>query len=410
VTGRLDACRGCGSPDLHQVLSLGDQPPANALTSAPDEPVTARPLDLLLCTACALVQLGVTVDPDELFLDYPYFSSFSPTVEANAAALVAQVVRERGLGPADLAVEVASNDGYLLRNYLPAGVRVLGVDPARNVAPAAEAAGVRTVTEFFTRDLAEHLAAEQPASVVHANNVLAHVPDVNDLVAGIAAILAPDGVAIIETPSLQELVGRLEYDTIYHEHVYYYSATAVRTLFARHGLDLVRVERIPIHGGSLRLYAMRSGAAPADASVGRVLAEEAEAGVAGLSYFADFAARVDDLRARQRAFIDEVLGRGASLAGYGAAAKATVMLHAIGASVTEVAFVADRSPHKQGRYLPGTGIPIVAPEVLTERAPDYTLLFVWNFADEVIAQCADYRRAGGRFVVPVPDVRVVEPL
>jgi SAM-dependent methyltransferase len=404
----VTACRACGSGDLHLVLSLGDQPPANALTAGPDDRVPAHPLDLVFCAACALAQLSVSLDPAELFVDYPYFSAFSPAVGEAAAALVARVRAERDLGPGDLVMEVASNDGYLLRHYVAADVDVLGIDPARNIAPAAEAAGVPTLADFFTLDLARRLAGEgRRAAVLHANNVLAHVPDVNDVVAGIATVLAPGGVAILETPSLTELVGRLEYDTIYHEHVYHYSAVALQGLLARHGLEVVDVEHLPIHGGTLRVTAAAAGERDPSPGVAEAVAAERAAGVDRVGFFADFARRVDRLRAAQRAFLDDAAGGGATVAGYGAAAKATVLLHAIGATAADVGFVVDRSPHKQGRHLPNTGIPVLDVDTLAQRRPDYALIFAWNFADEIVAQRGDYLEAGGRFVVPVPEVRVV---
>lgn len=407
----LSACRGCAGSELDLILSLGDQPPANALTPDPATRVPTAPLDLLFCTTCALVQLGESLDPVELFSDYPYFSTFSPAVEASARSHAERLVAAHGLGPDDLVMEIASNDGYLLRHYAAAGIPVLGIDPARNIAAVAEEAGVPTIPEFFTAELAAGLAREgRRARILHANNVLAHVPDVNDLVAGIEAVLDDDGIAIIETPSLHDLVMHLEYDTIYHEHVFYYSAIAVDALLRRHGLHAVDIEHIPLHGGSLRITAARRGAGPrAASSVQTALDEEHRAGLGSLQHFSDFAGRVDALRARQRAFCDEVRSNGRTLAGYGAAAKATVLLTAIGATNRDVAFVVDRSPHKQGRHIPNTGIPVLPPEALAERRPDFAMIFAWNFAEEVVAQRADYLDAGGRFVVPVPDVRVIAP-
>jgi len=405
----IDSCRGCGAGGLHPILSLGEQPPANALTSTAHERVATAPLDVMFCPACALVQLGTSLDPQLLFTDYAYFSAFSPTVGASARRLVQRLIRQRTLSTRDLVMEVASNDGYLLRHYQEAGVPVLGIDPARNVAAAAEANGVPTIVSFFTRALAQDLVAQgRRATVVHANNVLAHVPDVNDLVAGIATVLAPGGIVVIETPSLAELVAKLQYDTVYHEHVYYYSATAVEGLLRRHGLATVSVEQIPLHGGSLRITAADADTGVPDASVATTLAAERRIGLHRSSDFARFGGRVDALRARQRAFCDQLLSSGRTLAGYGAAAKATVLLHAIGAGREEVAFVVDQSPHKQGRFLPNTGIPILPVPELAARRPDYTWLFAWNFAEEIVAQRSDYRQTGGRFVIPVPEVRVLE--
>lgn len=403
----ISTCRGCGSTDLHEIISLGAQPPANALTAGADEVVPTAPLTLLFCSGCALAQLAVSLDPAVLFTDYPYFSGVSPGVVANAEVLVRRLLAERALGPGHRVLEIASNDGYLLRGYRDAGVEVLGVDPARNIAEVAQAAGIPTLVRFFTAQLGRELAAGGwRADLLHAHNVIAHVPDLNDVVAGIAAVLAPDGVAVIETPSLRSLVEHLAYDTIYHEHVYSHSAVGLDRVLRRQGLALLRIEQIPIHGGSLRLFAGHAGRAAPDPTVAAELEAERTAGLDRVAYFAGFGQRVDALRARQRAFLDEAAQTGRSVAGYAAAAKATVQLHAIGADVSDVAFVVDRSPHKVGRHIPNTGIPVLPVTELAARRPDFALLFAWNFADEVMAQRTDYTSAGGRFVIPVPDVQV----
>lgn len=408
MTATIRACRGCGSGDLHQVLDLGDQPPANALTVEPDEIVGTAPLTLLFCASCALAQLAVSLDPAELFTDYPYFSGMSPGVVANAQHLVRRLRGELDLGAGHRVLEIASNDGYLLRGYRDAGIEVLGVDPARNIAEAAETAGIPTLARFFSAALGRELAEDGwRADVLHANNVIAHVPDLNDVVEGIAAVLAPGGVAVIETPSLRTLVERLEYDTIYHEHVYCHSAVGLDLVLRRHGLALRRIEQIPIHGGSLRLFASHVGAGEAEPSVAEVLGAERTAGLDRVEHFDHFGQRVDALRGRQRAFLDEAASTGRTVGGYAAAAKATVLLHAIGADVGDIAFVVDRSPHKVGRHIPNTGIPVLDVAELAVRQPDYAIIFAWNFAEEIVAQRADYVAAGGRFVLPVPAVEVL---
>ena len=408
---QLTACRGCGAGALHPVLSLGAQPPANALTDQPAPPDEARyPLDLVICEACSLVQLTVSVPPAELFSDYAYFSSYSPALVANAEELVARIVPERGLGPDDLAMEIGSNDGYLLQHYRSRDLQVLGVDPARNVAEVANANGIPTRCAFFGAEVAQELVEEgYRAAVCHANNVLAHVPDVNGVLSGISAVLADDGIAVIETPYVRDLVEQLEFDTIYHEHLFYYSVTALEGLLRRNGLRMHDLEHIPVHGGSLRVFAVRDDGGEPGPTARRYLEEEAVQGVPEPQYFADFGQRVDALRARLGELLDELRGGGATVAGYGAAAKATVLLNAVGADARTLDFVADRSPHKQGRFIPGVGIPIVDPEALLERQPDYVLLLAWNFAGEIMAQQADYRRRGGRFIIPVPEPRVIEP-
>lgn len=405
-------CRGCGQAGLKVVLDLGEMPLANAiLTEADlDRPEPRYPLAFAYCPECWLVQITETVPPEKLFREYAYFSSVSDEFVEHSRRIAERLVEQRHLGPASLVVELASNDGYLLQHYARAGVPVLGIDPARNVAKAASDRGIPTLPEFFDLDLARKLAASgRRADVVHANNVIAHVPDLNGFVAGIAEILAPGGVAVVETPYLRELVDRLEFDTIYHEHVFYHSLTALRRVFERNGLTVVDVERIPIHGGSLRVFAMRSDAAGAEPSAAvRSLVDEEEAvGLCTPAYYSNFAAGVCALGAELKAELTSLRGQGHTIAAYGAAAKGAVLLNAFGIGTDLISFVADLSPHKQGRYMPGVHIPIVEPEQLLERPPDETLLLAWNFADEILAEQAEYRRRGGRFIIPGPKLSVV---
>ena len=401
-------CRSCGSPFLDPVLDLGDMPLANSvLTEAElDRPEPRHPLEVLFCPACALVQIGATVPPEDLFSDYAYFSSYSTTAVERAGALVASLVESRALGAGSLALEVASNDGYLLRHYVSRGVPVLGIDPAANVAAAAEAVGVPTLCRFFGPDLAEELrAAGRRADVLHANNVLAHVPDVNGFASAIGRVLADGGLAVIETPYVRDLVERVEFDTIYHEHVFYWSLTSLNALFERNGLRVVDVERIPIHGGSLRVSL---GAGPAASpAVSDLLDEERSLGLAGYPYYGGFASRVKVLVERLRTLLHDLKSSGASIAAYGAAAKGTILLNALRVGPETLDFVADRNPHKHGLHMPGVHVPIVGPERLEQDMPDYVLLLAWNFADEILAQQAGYRRGGGRFILPVPEPVIV---
>jgi SAM-dependent methyltransferase len=392
-------------------MSFGDMPLANALLDEADldRPEARSPLELVFCESCALLQITESVDPDLLFGEYAYFSSYSTTMLDHAARLVERLIRERDLDGDSLAMEIASNDGYLLQHYVQAGVPALGIDPARNVVEAAAQRGVETICAFFGEDLARELAAGgRHASVLHANNVLAHVPDVNGVVAGIATVLAPDGVAVVETPYVRDLVERTEFDTVYHEHLFYYSLTALDRLFARNGLRIVDVERLDIHGGSLRVFAVRADSAEqARPSVRGLLDEEERLGIPEARYFEDFAARVDALRAELWALLRDLKERGHRIAAYGAAAKGATLLNAFGIGTDVLDFVADRSEHKQGRYMPGVRLPIVAPERLLEAMPDEVLLLAWNFADEILEQQAEYRRRGGRFIVPIPQPQIV---
>lgn len=401
-------CRGCGSEALETILSLGNQPLANALrpVADADEPEARYPLDVAFCNACGLVQLTVSVAPEVMFTDYAYFSSYAPTVVENAREVATSLAAERGLGPSDLAMEIASNDGYLLEHYRALGVPVLGIDPAENVAEVAVARGIPTVCDFFGTRVADELRASgQRASVLHANNVLAHVPDITGVLQGAARVLRDDGRFVIETPYVRDLVDAVEFDTIYHEHLFYYSLSSLRHLLAAQGLEVIDVERIPIHGGSLRVTAALAGAAPVGPAVEALLDEEARLGVDDISYYRDFGTRVDLLCDALRDVLGDLRAHGRRVAGYGAAAKATVLLNALGLGEETIDFVVDRNPHKHDRLVPGTRIPISPVERLVADQPDDTVLFVWNFADEVLDQQAEYRTRGGRFLVPIPEPR-----
>jgi SAM-dependent methyltransferase len=403
--GVVQRCRSCGSSDLAPVLDLGVQPLANAYREPDDVSKEARyPLALLRCRACSLVQLTGTVPPKLMFDTYRYFSSYSSTMVDSMRVMARRLTAERRLTADDLVVEIASNDGYLLKHYLELGIPVLGVEPAQNVAAVAKDSGVPTLTEYFTRSLGSELAdSGRAASVIHANNVMAHVPEINDFVAGISAALRPDGVAVVDTPYLVRFVDDREFDTIYHEHVFYYSLTAVSSLVARHGLRVTDVEQIPIHGGSLRLF-IQHAAYPSSERVQMLLKSEAERGVTTDEYYSGFAKRVEELKTEVTGLIRRLRAEGATVAAYGAAAKGTVLLNHFGLDHDTIDFVVDRSVHKQGLVMPGVGIPILASEELGRRRPDYTLLLAWNFADEILGQQQNYRAAGGTFIVPVPTI------
>ena len=404
-------CRSCQADKLVSILDLGRTPLANSLLTREqlNEPENVYPLELVLCPACTLVQITETVPPEILFRDYVYFSSFSDTMLRHAEELVTTVLRERQLGPESLAMEVASNDGYLLQFYKRAGVPVLGIEPALNIARIAEEQrGVRSLPEFFNEELALTLAARgERADVLHANNVLAHVANLNGFVSGIRHVLSDNGIAIIEVPYIRDLVQRCEFDTIYHEHLCYFSLTALDALFRRHQLAIVSVEQVPIHGGSLRLRVARAEVAVPDPSVPALLEQELSWGVGDQTVYAQFAARVEHLKQELIACLKELKASGARIAAYGAAAKGSTLLNYFKIGRETLDFVADRSTHKQGRYMPGVHIPILAPDRILEEMPAYLLLLTWNFAAEILEQQAEYRRRGGRFIIPVPEVRVI---
>ena len=392
------------------VLDLGRVPLANALLTAQQlqEPEDRFPLELYFCPQCALVQIAETVPPARLFRDYAYASSFSDTMVEHARGLVATLIGRRGLGPASLVIEVASSDGYLLQFYKQRGIPVLGIEPAANIAELAIATeGIPTLVEFFDEELARRLAAEgRLADVIHAHNVFAHVPDPNRFVGGVKQVLKPDGVAVVEAPYVRDLIAKLEFDTIYHEHFSYYSLSAVEALCRRHGLVINDVELVPIHGGSLRLFMAHAGS-PASARVGELLAKEKSEGLLSFDYYRDFGDRVSRLKQQLLALLHQLQEQGHRIAAYGASAKGSTLMNAFGIDRRLVEFVVDRSHLKQGRYTPGNHLPILPPEALLERRPDYVLLLTWNFAAEILAQQAEFRRGGGKFIVPVPEVTVI---
>ncbi len=413
-TAQTVVCRSCGAADLRTVLSLGRTPLANALLTAAqlDAPEETFPLDLAFCPACALVQITETVPPEKLFREYFYLSSFSDTMLRHAEAIASRLTQARNLNADNLVVEVASNDGYLLQYYQQAGVPVLGIEPATNIARVAEEErGIPTVCDFFGAELARKLRAEGVrADVIHANNVLAHVADLNGVVEGFALLLKDDGVAVVEAPYVKEMIDHCEFDTIYHEHLCYFSLTALERLFRRHRLVITEVERLPIHGGTLRIYAQRDDEDRrhmAGESVRQLLDEEAAWGVDGAEFYLGFGARVAKLRGELLELLAALKRDGKRIAVYGASAKGSTLLNYFGIGRETLDFVADRSTVKQGHFTPGTRLPIRAPEELLAALPDYVLLLTWNFADEILTQQAEYRARGGRFIIPIPEVRVV---
>jgi SAM-dependent methyltransferase len=402
-------CRSCAHQGLRPVLDLGLMPHSDGLLASTAQIAGEPrwPLELALCAQCTLVQILETVPPEVLFgADYPYYSSFSDSWVAHARACAHELIARQQLGPKSLAVELASNDGYLLRHFKERGVPVLGIDPAPGPAAAAEKIGVPTRVAFFGQDLAEQLRAEgKRADVLVANNVLAHVADTNGFVQGIATLLHDEGVASIEFPYLRDLIDKCAFDTIYHEHLCYFSLRAADTLLARHGLHVNEVRRLATHGGSLRLCAEK--VRRARPSVEALLAEEAAIGLERSDYYRAFSDRVRALGDQMRRLLADLRAQGKRIAVYGAAAKGTIMLNWVHAPQGTLSYAVDRNVHKQGKLMPGVHLPIKDPSVLAHDPVDYLLILPWNLADEIVAQQQPFAARGGKFIVPVPEPRVL---
>ncbi len=402
-------CRSCGHPELEVFLDLGVTPLADRLVPEAErgaEEITA-PLKVAVCPCCSLVQITETVRPEILFFeDYPYYSSVSEALVEHARRNVEDVIARRGLSADSFVVELASNDGYLLQHYMNRGVPVLGVDPAPGPAMAAQHRGVPTDIAFFDKALAQRFRdSGRLADVVHANNVLAHVADTNGFVAGLRLILKDTGVAVIEAPYVKPLIDYVEFDTIYHQHLCYFSVTALDHLFRRHGLYLNDIRHLEIHGGSLRLFVEPQERV--QESVRRQLALEADIGLTSTAYYARFAERVATVKTALKTMLRDLKAQGLTIAAYGAAAKGATLINHIGLGTELIDYVVDRNPHKHGKYMPGQGLPIRPVSALMDEKPDVVLLLAWNFADEILAQQKEFRAQGGRFIIPVPEPKLV---
>jgi 2-polyprenyl-3-methyl-5-hydroxy-6-metoxy-1,4-benzoquinol methylase len=411
VQNNAAACRFCGAPLTHTFVDLGMSPLCNNILKP--EQLNAMepffPLLVYVCDQCFLVQLQEYVNPGEIFSDYSYFSSFSDSWLAHAKRYVDGIVERRGLNEASQVVEIASNDGYLLQYFVQKGVPVLGVEPAANVAAVASEKGIPTVVKFFGRKTAEELRADgKAADLIVGNNVLAHVPDVNDLVGGLKILLKPQGVVTMEFPHLMRLMEENQFDTIYHEHFSYFSFITVEKIFAAHGLTLFDVEELPTHGGSLRIYARHTEnmAEAVGERVADLRAREIAAGFSDIEHYLSFGEQV---KATKRALLDFLIrakNEGKTVVGYGAPGKGNTLLNYCGIRADFMDYTVDRSPNKQGHFLPGTHIPICHPDQIKETKPDYLLILPWNLKDEIMGQMAHIREWGGQFVVPIPRVEV----
>lgn len=371
------------------------------------------PLDVVFCPSCSLVQITETIPPEKLFTEYFYFSSFSDTVLENAKNISEQLIRRRNLNNSSLVAEIASNDGYLLKNYRAHNIPVLGIEPAKNIAAVAEKSGIHTVCDFFNESLARQLrSGGNEADVIHANNVIAHVADLHSVLEGMKVLLKPDGVAVIENHYVKDLIDHIQFDAIYHEHLCYYSVTSFRNLFQQHQLVLVDVEWLPIHGGSLRVFFQRDDgpqtmAQGGAARVKKLLDEEQSWGVERYDFYKGFGEKVTQAKQELISLLQKLKAEGKTIAVYGASAKSTTLLNYYRIGADLLSYVVDRSTVKQGHYTPGTHLPIYAPQKLLETQPDYVLLLTWNFMDEILHQQEKYRRRGGKFIVPIPQLQIV---
>ncbi|WP_169543353.1 class I SAM-dependent methyltransferase [Sneathiella aquimaris] len=405
-------CRFCDSALTQTFVDLGNTPLANSYLKN-EEAIAGEksyPLHARVCGNCFLVQVEDAVPAEDIFSDYAYFSSFSDSWVEHARQYSVKLTDMLGLTDASMVMEVASNDGYLLKHFVAQGVQVLGIEPAANVAKTAEKSGVKTEVAFFGKETADRLAAQGlRADLMAANNVMAHVPDINDFISGFNILLADKGVLTIEFPHLLNLIDKVQFDTIYHEHYSYLSLVTVEKILAAHGLKVFDVEELPTHGGSLRIYACKSDCSvyPDGEGLRSVRKKEAAAGMATLDAYAGFTPKVEETRRSVLAFLKDAKAKGKKVAAYGAAAKGNTLLNYCNVGTDLISFVVDRNPEKQNTLLPGSHIPVFAPEHIAQEKPDYVLILPWNLAAEISADMRHISEWGGRFAIPVPTLHLL---
>lgn len=411
MTEKNHICRSCGFDKLKTIIFLGHQPLANAFRTEQDLHIPQKkyPLELVFCPNCSLVQITETVDPKELFSEYLYFSSYSDTMLQHASALVSTIIDRYNVTSDHLVVEIASNDGYLLQYFKSKNIPVLGIDPAQNIVKVAEEKGIPTKCAFFNLETAKDLCREgKSAEIIIGLNVLAHLADLSGFVEGVKELLKAGGTAVFEVPYVRDMINRNEFDTIYHEHLYYYSLISLRNLFKNHGLEIVDVEQIHIHGGSLMVFVqhIESGAKP-NSRVQALLSEEYQVGLDQFNYYMKFGREIELLKKDTLVLLNELKAQGKTIVAYGAAAKGSTLLNYYGITKDMIEYIGDRSPYKQGKFLSGIEIPIVSPEFIEKTQPDYIFILPWNLKDEIMDQLRFIRKWGGQFIIPIPHVQVV---
>ncbi|NTA11677.1 methyltransferase domain-containing protein [Agrobacterium tumefaciens] len=412
-THHVGLCRLCSSPLVHTFVDLGMSPPCESFVAADaaNDVEPFYPLHAFVCDECFLVQLQEYVAPENIFTEYAYFSSFSDSWVAHAKRYCDMVIERFALGESSFVVELASNDGYLLQHFLTSNIPMLGIEPAVNVAKVAIGKGIPTLTEFFNEALATDMAARgQKADLIIGNNVLAQVPDINDFVAGMKALLKPDGVITLEFPHIEKLIEEKQFDTIYHEHFSYFSLLTIEKMARRHGLKVFDVEEIPTHGGSLRVFfSHQDGNFPREARVDSLLARELNAGLDKIETYTAFSEAVRQTKRNLLSFLIRLKEMRKSICAYGAPGKGNTLLNYCGIGTDFIDFAVDRNPYKHGRLTPGMHIPIRPVSEIQRIKPDYVLILPWNLKTEIVAQMNDIRNWGGKFIVPIPDISIIDP-
>lgn len=405
----LTQCRICQSPRLDMFLSLGPMPLANSFLKQEqlNKPEPHYPLDVVFCSNCGLVQLAQVVDPEIMFKDYAYQTGTSAPMKEHFARLAEKTIKEFRIPERSLVMDIGSNDGTLLENFKKANMRVLGIEPAANIAKLASSRGIDTINDFFNKNLAHKISSDKgKPSVILATNVFAHVDELEDFVDGVNSLLADDGVFIIEVPYLVDMIANVEFDTIYHEHLSYFAVRPLATLFGKFGMSIVDVERVGVHGGSLCLYVQKSPAS-VGTNVTELLRKEKEADIDSLATYKRFAQDTNRIREELTSLLTTLKSQGRKIAAYGATAKGNTLLNYCKIGTDILDYVSDTTPFKQGRYTPGMHIPVFPESFFHESPPDYALLLAWNYADEILRKEERYRQEGGKFIVPIPKPQIV---